>query len=188
MRKINRKILKAAVLVLILMLVNGCGKDQNSENPAMPVTTEPGKTTPQAENKEGITPEEEDKEETTSGEGKTETGKYVEDAVMVDGYYQISQETAVKIMEAESGYIILDVRTLEEYNDSHIPGAICVPNEEIGTAEISELPDKEQLILVYCRSGRRSKEASKKLAAMGYTEIYEFGGIIDWTGETVSEN
>ena len=103
-------------------------------------------------------------------------------------YTQITMDKAVEMMKSESGYIILDVRTVEEFNERHIPGAICVPNESIGTEPIEELPQKDQLILVYCRSGRRSKEAAEKLAAMGYLNIYEFGGILDWTGETVSEN
>lgn len=93
---------------------------------------------------------------------------------------------AVSMMEKETDYIILDVRTEEEFAEKHIPGAICIPNETIGSEEIEELPDKSQLILVYCRSGNRSKQASQKLADMGYTNIVEFGGIIDWTGETVS--
>jgi rhodanese-related sulfurtransferase len=100
-----------------------------------------------------------------------------------NSYRQISMGEAVKMMKDEKNYIILDVRTPEEYLEGHIPGAINVPNEEIGTAEISELPDKSQLILVYCRSGRRSKEASQKLAELGYTNIVEFGGINDWNGE-----
>lgn len=100
-----------------------------------------------------------------------------------NSYRQISMGEAVKMMKDEKNYIILDVRTPEEYLEGHIPGAINVPNEEIGTAEISELPDKSQLILVYCRSGRRSKEASQKLLGLGYTNIVEFGGINDWNGE-----
>ena len=99
------------------------------------------------------------------------------------GYRQISMDEAVKMMKDEKNYIILDVRRPDEYAEGHIPGAINVPNEEIGTAEISELPDKSQLILVYCRSGRRSKEASEMLVGLGYTNIVEFGGINDWTGE-----
>lgn len=102
-------------------------------------------------------------------------------------YTQITMDKAIEMMESESGYIILDVRTIEEFNERHIPGAICVPNESIGTEPIDELPQKDQLILVYCRSGRRSKEAAEKLSKMGYSNIYEFGGILDWTGETVSE-
>ena len=99
------------------------------------------------------------------------------------GYRQISMDEAVKMMKDEKNYIILDARRPDEFAEGHIPGAINVPNEEIGTAEISELPDKSQLILVYCRSGRRSKEASKKLVKLGYTNIVEFGGILDWKGE-----
>ena len=99
------------------------------------------------------------------------------------GYRQISMDEAVKMMKDEKNYIILDVRRPDEYAEGHIPGAINVPNEEIGTAEIAELPDKSQLILVYCRSGRRSKEASEKLVKLGYTNIVEFGGILDWKGD-----
>ena len=101
-------------------------------------------------------------------------------------YRQISIEEAITIMEQESDYIILDVRRADEFATGHIPNAINIPNESIGAAEISELPNKSQLILVYCRSGRRSKEASEKLVALGYTNIVEFGGIIDWKGETVT--
>ena len=102
-------------------------------------------------------------------------------------YQQISMDEAIAIMESESDYIILDVRTPEEFADKHIPDAINVPNETIGTEDIPELPNKEQLILVYCRSGNRSKQASEKLAALGYTNIVEFGGINDWPGKTVSD-
>ena len=101
-------------------------------------------------------------------------------------YRQVNAEEAAIMMEGESGYIILDVRTAQEYSEKHIPGAINIPNETIGTEDIPELPDKEQLILVYCRSGNRSKQASEKLVKLGYTNIVEFGGINDWTGETVS--
>ena len=101
------------------------------------------------------------------------------------GYRQISMDEAVKMMKDEKNYIILDVRRADEFAEGHIPGAINVPNEEIGTTEIAELPDKSQLILVYCRSGRRSKEASEKLVKLGYTNIVEFGGILDWKGEIV---
>ena len=102
-------------------------------------------------------------------------------------YISITMDEAVSMMETEKDYVILDVRTLEEFKEKHIPGAICVPNETIGTEPISELPEEDQLILVYCRSGNRSKQASEKLAEIGYTKVYEFGGINDWTGETVSE-
>ena len=99
------------------------------------------------------------------------------------GYRQISMDEAVKMMKNEKNFMILDVRRPDEYAEGHIPGAINVPNEEIGTAEIAELPSKSQLILVYCRSGRRSKEAAGKLAKLGYTNIVEFGGIQDYEGE-----
>ena len=102
-------------------------------------------------------------------------------------YRQINMDEAITMMGEESGYVILDVRTPEEFADKHIPGAINIPNEAIGTEEIPELPDKDQLILVYCRSGNRSKQASEKLVALGYTNIVEFGGINDWPGETVTE-
>ena len=104
-----------------------------------------------------------------------------------NSYRQISMDEAVTMMEEESSYIILDVRTPEEFRERHIPNAINIPNETIGSEDIQELPDKDQLILVYCRSGNRSKQASGKLAELGYTNIVEIGGINDWTGDTVSE-
>ena len=100
-------------------------------------------------------------------------------------YRQISVDDAIAMMAQEDDYIILDVRRPDEFAEGHIPNAINVPNETIGTDEIPALPDKHQLIMVYCRSGRRSKEAAAKLAALGYTNIVEFGGILDWTGEVV---
>lgn len=104
------------------------------------------------------------------------------------GYRQITMDEAVTLMEEETDYIILDVRTPEEFKEGHIPDAVNVPNETIDEEEISELPDKEQMILVYCRSGNRSKQAAEKLAALGYTNIIEFGGINDWIGETEAGN
>ena len=98
-------------------------------------------------------------------------------------YMNITAEEAKQIMDTETGYIILDVRTQEEYDESHIPGAIVIPNTEIETRAEQELTDKGQLILVYCRSGRRSKLAAEILVALGYTNIKEFGGIIDWPYE-----
>ena len=97
----------------------------------------------------------------------------------------VSMDEIVQIMNENTDYIILDVRTIAEYNEGHIPNAICIPNETIGSNTISELPDKEQLILVYCRSGNRSKQAAEKLKKLGYTNLIEFGGIIDWKGEIV---
>ena len=101
-------------------------------------------------------------------------------------YRQINMQEAVTMMAEEIDYIILDVRTQEEFAAGHIPDAINIPNETIGAPEIPELPNKDQLILVYCRSGNRSKQASEKLAALGYTNIVEFGGINSWPGEIVT--
>ncbi len=98
-------------------------------------------------------------------------------------YKQISMNEAVGLMESETNYIILDVRHPDEFAAGHIPNAINIPNENIGDDEITELPNKDQLILVYCRSGNRSKQASAKLVKLGYTNIVEFGGINDWNGE-----
>ena len=100
-------------------------------------------------------------------------------------YTQIDQDTAVFMMENEKDYVILDVRRYDEYEEGHIPGAICIPNERIGGTKLAELPDFDQTILVYCRSGNRSKQAAEKLVKIGYNKIFEFGGILDWKGETV---
>ena len=102
-------------------------------------------------------------------------------------YRQITMDEAVDMMAQETGYIILDVRRADEFATGHIPGAINVANESIGVDDIPELPDKNQLIMVYCRSGRRSKEAAEKLVKLGYTNIVEFGGILDWKGEIVTD-
>ena len=100
-------------------------------------------------------------------------------------YDQISGAEAKALMDSESGYIIIDARTQEEYDQGHIPGAILIPEYEIADRAEKELPDKNQLILVYCRSGRRSKIAAEELVKLGYTNVKEFGGIIDWEYEIV---
>ena len=102
-------------------------------------------------------------------------------------YTQISQEDAKAMMEKEDGHVIVDVRRQDEYDAGHIPGAILIPNESITAEQPEELPDLNQIILIYCRSGNRSKQAAQKLADMGYTNIFEFGGINTWTGEIVTE-
>ncbi len=94
-----------------------------------------------------------------------------------------SMDEIQEVMEQNTDYIILDVRTLEEYNEGHIPNAICIPNETIDDTITTKLPNKAQLILIYCRSGNRSKQAALKLLQLGYTNLVEFGGIIDWDGE-----
>lgn len=98
-------------------------------------------------------------------------------------YTTITMDEAKEIFERPGEYIIVDVRRADEFAQGHIPGAINIANEDIGDTEPADLPDKNQTIYVYCRSGNRSKQASEKLAAMGYTNIIEFGGIIDWNGE-----
>ena len=98
-------------------------------------------------------------------------------------YVNITAEEAKQIMDNEEGFIILDVRTQEEYDQGHIPGAILIPDTEIKAKAEDVLTDKEQMILVYCRSGRRSKLAAETLVELGYTNIKEFGGIIDWPYE-----
>ena len=100
-------------------------------------------------------------------------------------FTHITQEEAKLMMAKDDGHIIVDVRRQDEYDEGHIPGAVLIPNESIGTERPEELPDTDQIILVYCRSGRRSREAAQKLFEMGYTNIYEFGGIIDWSGDIV---
>lgn len=98
-------------------------------------------------------------------------------------YHQIAQEEAKEMMTKNDGHVIVDVRRQDEYDEGHIPGAVLIPNESITDKHPEQLPDLNQVILIYCRSGRRSKEASQKLADMGYTNIYEFGGINTWNGE-----
>ena len=114
-----------------------------------------------------------------------ETTETTEDVLVP--YEQITAEDAKKLMDAESDYIIVDARTEEEFAEGHIPGAILIPEYEIADRAQSELPDKDQLILVYCRSGRRSKIASQALADLGYTNVKEFGGIIDWPYDVVTD-
>ena len=100
-------------------------------------------------------------------------------------YKQISQEEAKEMMKKDDGHIIVDVRRQDEYDNGHIVGAILIPNESIGTSQPDPLKDLDQIILVYCRTGNRSKQAAQKLADMGYTNVYEFGGINTWDGDVV---
>lgn len=102
-------------------------------------------------------------------------------------YEQISQEQAKALMDSENNVVILDTRTEEEFAEGHIAGAICLSHDEILQKAEEKLPDKSQLILVYCRSGRRSKLAAEDLCSLGYTNVKEFGGIIDWPYGTVTE-
>ncbi len=111
-----------------------------------------------------------------------------DDMVYKPRYVHISQDEAKLMMTYDDGHVIVDVRRADEYANGHIPGAILIPNESIIDTPPEELPDKKQIILVYCRTGRRSKEASQKLADMGYMNVYEFGGIEEWTGDIVTDD
>lgn len=103
-------------------------------------------------------------------------------------YKQVTAQEAMSMMDSlSSPYIILDVRTPAEFAQGHIPNAINIPNETIGTEEIPQLPNKKQVIFVYCRSGNRSKQAAEKLVQLGYTNVVEFGGIIDWPGDVTTD-
>ena len=100
-------------------------------------------------------------------------------------YSSITMEDAAILLGSDNDYLLLDVRTEQEYFDGHIPGAICIPNEEINETVVEALPDQEQVIFVYCRSGNRSKQAAEKLVNLGYTNIVEIGGVKDWPGELI---
>ena len=115
------------------------------------------------------------------GQDKTgqDTKAAQEDTVKAE-YKKITAEEAKERMDKDDKVVILDVRTEEEYQEGHVPGAIVIPNETISSEPLEELPDMDQEILVYCRSGNRSAQAAKKLAEAGYTQVYDFGGIIDW--------
>ena len=112
-------------------------------------------------------------------------GNLSEGSEQVTEYSMITMDEAKEIFKNDGSYIILDVRRADEFADGHIPGAINLANEDISTTDLELLPDKNQTIYVYCRSGNRSKQAAEKLVAMGYTNVVEFGGILDWTGEVV---
>ena len=102
-------------------------------------------------------------------------------------YRKISAEEAREIMESTKSFILLDVRTEQEFSEQRINGAILIPDFEIADRAASELPDKDALILIYCRSGRRSANVAHELLAMGYTNVYDFGGILDWDYDTISD-
>jgi len=113
----------------------------------------------------------------TSSSGNNKGGQKVE-------YQKITAEEAKKIMDGKDPYILLDVRTEAEYKEQHIPGAVLLPSEEIKSKAASQLPDKDAIILIYCRSGNRSAQAAKILIDLGYTRVYDFGGIINWPYES----
>lgn len=119
------------------------------------------------------------------GQDKTsQDTKSAKEDTMKTEYKKITAEEAKERMDKDDKIIILDVRTEEEYREGHIPGAIVIPNETISSEPLKELPDLDQEILVYCRSGNRSAQAAKKLIEAGYTQVYDFGGINDWPYDT----
>lgn len=119
----------------------------------------------------------------SNGNGNGNGSNATNDSSNSSSYQQVNAETAKEIMDTEDGYVILDARTQAEYDEGHIPGAILIPHDTVMTAAEDALPDKDQLILVYCRSGNRSKQASQALVDLGYTNVVEFGGINSWPYE-----
>ena len=115
--------------------------------------------------------------------GESNTAEDVPDKA---AYHKLSAEEAYEMMASQE-VVVVDVRTREEYDGGHIENAVLVPNESIGSEMPEALPDKEATLLVYCRSGRRSKDAAQKLLALGYQSVYDFGGVIDWPYELVKE-
>lgn len=116
----------------------------------------------------------------------SQTKKDTEDVAEKAAYHKISAEEAYEMMASQE-VVVVDVRTQEEYDGGHIENAVLVPNESIGSEMPEALPDKEATLLIYCRSGRRSKDAAQKLLALGYQSVYDFGGVIDWPYELVKE-
>ena len=121
-----------------------------------------------------------------SGCALSKTKKDTEDTAEKAAYHKISAEEAYEMMASQE-VVVVDVRTREEYDGGHIENAVLVPNESIGSEMPEALPDKEATLLVYCRSGRRSKDAAEKLLKLGYQSVYDFGGVIDWPYELVKE-
>ena len=159
----------------MLSVLSGCGKapDAPDATPDAEEIIEPAG--------EALEPETPEIPETPEPEPEAETPPEPEHTGV---YEQIPQDEAKRIMDEEEGYIILDVREQSEYDEGHIPGAVVMPYTRAEELAPEMLPDTEQLILVYCRSGRRSKIAAQTLADLGYTNVKEFGGIIDWQYET----
>lgn len=163
----KRQVIAAAAMAVLLLLAGGCsGQTQPTQQTQDTQSTQQTQETQQTQD--------------------TQPPRNTEETTMTGHWESISQEDAAQRMTMREDLLIVDVRQPYEYEAGHIPGAICVPNEDIGTEMPAALPDLDQVLLVYCRSGRRSKEAAEKLAQIGYTNIYEFGGILDWTGETVA--
>lgn len=119
----------------------------------------------------------------SNGNGNSNGSNATNDSSNSSSYQQVDAETAKELMDTEDDYVILDARTQAEYDQGHIPGAILIPRDTVATAAEDTLPNKDRLILVYCRSGNRSKQASQALVDLGYTNVIEFGGINNWPYE-----
>lgn len=165
-----RKSIVGIALIMSLLVFAGCQKKDTPAAPTTPKTTEPVVETTEASS--------------VATEVPTEEVKTTEPQEIEIAYNMMTMDEAKELFQDIDGsYVIVDVRRADEFAEGHIPGAINIANEDINNAMPSELPDKEQTIYVYCRSGRRSKEAAEKLVNLGYTHVVEFGGILDWTGE-----
>ena len=178
------RVLSLLGVLLLSAALTGCGAE---EPELILVENSGGKTTSSATEKSGGKTT---SSATEKSEGKTDataTTTATTEAAEAEGYTRITMEDAKWYMSERDDFTIVDVRTPSEFREGHIPNAINVPNENIGNTELRQLPDKDRKLLVYCRSGRRSKEAAEKLAKLGYTKVMEFGGIIDWDGEVVTE-
>ena len=178
------RVLSLLGVLLLSAALTGCGAE---EPELILVEKSGGKTTSSATEKSGGKTT---SSATEKSEGKTDataTTTATTEAAEAEGYTRITMEDAKWYMSERDDFTIVDVRTPSEFREGHIPNAINVPNENIGNTELRQLPDKDRKLLVYCRSGRRSKEAAEKLAKLGYTKVMEFGGIIDWDGEVVTE-
>lgn len=158
------KLALATILAGILLLAGCAGRGTDTEN------TQPS-TEPAGEMAD---------EQTSAVTDSEEADKAAE-------YHKITPEEAKEMIDAEEDLVIVDVRRQEEYDTAHLPGAVLIPNETIDKEPPVELPDKEQKILVYCRTGIRSAQASEKLVDMGYTGVYDIGGINDWPYETTTD-
>lgn len=171
---------KFVVLILsMLIILTACGENKESGS------VDRSAAESVAENTIGnVTESSVVSENTVTGQSEVPaTGEQTKESEAMAIYVNITPEEAKKIMDSEEEYVILDVRTQDEYNEKHIPGAVLLPNTEIEAKAEDLLPDKAQLLLVYCRSGRRSKQAAEALVKLGYTNVKEFGGIIDWPYE-----
>ena len=173
-KKYDRKtIALAAVLLGITLLIAACGSGADKGEGGSGDGSGAGSDAPAADEAAGSS-------SSSAQDGSSSAGAPA-------GYIRISADEAALMMEEQDNLVIVDVRNQSEYDEGHVPGAICIPVKKIGSEGAEKLEDKDRMILVYCRSGRRSKKAAKKLIKMGYTNVYDFGGIKDWTGEVVSE-